>query len=478
MVQVGLGAVGRCWTTPDSAGYIELAAGIAQRWDFTHPLFHLRLPGYPLMLAGVFAGGGGHATFVLPFIQHALVAACAVLAALIAFELLGHRGFALLAAIPTIFSLQLAGYAGAVLSEVPYTFLLLLLIWLLLAAWRRGSWRMLVCASMVAGVLTLFKDSGLLLIGGGLVVAVLGFRQRPVRAGLLAVGPALLVLLPFMIHNVRAFDRLRFNCNGPLLGYQRSACVDRLDAPDSAALARVRTLIENAQRDGVVAADATYQDYLATLRAVQHHFDPTATHIFASRDLPRVSALLGEAGRDIARAHPRQLVTGTLHRARHILFTPDLIFQTIGRHDVFVRQRVGAETIGQYFKFDERPDAPPGSFFARSVAALREFSARPWDFATQRITWHELVTALALLGGAVHVLFIRDRGAILIGLIVAYHVLGAAYLGGVEPRYTLPVQPLLGIWMMLPVWVLMRWRAGRPFVAAGPEVSASTGGMV
>src|SRR3990172_1953 len=47
------------WVYPDSIDYIQLAGGIADRFDLANDLFLVRTPGYPVFLAVVFWVFGG-----------------------------------------------------------------------------------------------------------------------------------------------------------------------------------------------------------------------------------------------------------------------------------------------------------------------------------------------------------------------------------------------------------------------------------
>ena len=82
LVVVGVAAVlvegfvfsaSRLWFMPDSAWYISLATGLAERWDFSQNLFQFRTPGYPLFLAALFLLFGHSAGVALLVVQHAMV---------------------------------------------------------------------------------------------------------------------------------------------------------------------------------------------------------------------------------------------------------------------------------------------------------------------------------------------------------------------------------------------------------------------
>ncbi|MCB9850502.1 MAG: hypothetical protein H6817_07320 [Phycisphaerales bacterium] len=456
------------WVTPDSAGYITLAAGIAERWDFSNPLFRFRLPGYPLMLATIFRAFGTRSGVALLVVQHIMVVGCAMLTVLIAHRLRPSRRFAMFVAIPAIVGLHLAGYANVVLTEVPYTLLLLGFVYLLVRFLTGcGRWS-LIGASLCAGLMALFRDSGQFLLLVCAVAAIASaFRRvrddrRLMMTGAFALLPGILVLTPFIVQSHRAFGTWSLNCNRDMLPYYRAACVERLDAPNSEAVAKVRAALSAAQDEHIVSASATIHDYLPAVRAVQHQFDPQSQQTFASAHLDDAATLLGRAGWDIMREHPGTIALGTLRHAKFLLFTPDDAYRVLPNrsgagvrspnvHTEFVTRRVGPDVLAAYLSLDYSPShsATPISKFVNGTHRWFEEPVLLLSGLGLKISLYEVFVALALLGGVVS-LVRRSAGAWwMIAIVVAYHVVGAAFMGGREPRYVVPVLPLMSIWFML-----------------------------
>jgi hypothetical protein len=461
-------AAGQLWVTPDSAGYLTLAIAAAERGELSDPLLLFRLPGYPLLLAGVFCVFGEASPVALRVVQHAMFVACVCLTVLIAHRLSVRRFWLVFVGVIAALNPYLSAYADAVLTEVPYTLFLLLWCYLMLRHWAEGSAWTVVAASFTAAGLTMLKDAGpfvlLMTAAVAILVAARGiyaFRQSAARSKLPQAGramvyatvPAGIVLLPLLWHYHGTFGQFGLNCNRGMLPYYRAACVDRLDAPDSAALARVKRDLRAAQAAGVVGADATIHDYLPIVRAVQYACDPTSRQIFASRALPEVAKALSHAGWDVMRAHPREIAVGTWPHVRHIALTPDNAYRA--SHDAytaFVTKRVG-DAMQRYLPANSTAHrrSPGMSVVANAYHRACE---RPLPEVT--VSAYELMVLLSFVGGMVACVVRRREGAWILAMLVVYHIVGSGFMGGLEPRYVVPVQPLLVVW----IGVLLTWLAG------------------
>lgn len=475
---------GELWVAPDSAGYLTLAIGFAERGDWSNPLLLFRLPGYPLLLAAVFAVCGEHAALALRFVQHGMVAGCAGFAVLIALRLGVGRRLSVAAGLVTLANPYLAGYADAVLTEAPYALLLCAWTWLQIVHVQTGRLRSLAAASMVAAGLAVLKDAGqaLLFIGviaGGSTALLRSVRTRAPRAvtcrrvlasGIAGLAPAMLLFGPLLLHNQQEFAHRGLNCNGGMLPYYRGACVERLDSPDSPAVAQVKDLLARAQREGIVAADATMHDYLPTVRAVQHALDPENRQTFVSCKLPQVADLLGDAGWDIVRAHPWTIGWGTVRHARHLLLTPDrAAHDARGQNTAFVVRRVGADALGRYLPGVN--GIAEGTVTSGAVNRwLRRLIETPLPLIG--ISPFALLVISAVLGGATALVRGPRGPALLLILVAAYHVGGAAFMGGLEPRYVVPVHPLFGVWGAYLAGAVCRWVHASAYAALAGSTGA------
>ncbi len=188
----------------------------------------LRVPGYPALLAAIFAFSGKSPRAVL-FAQAALdVAGCfviALIAARLAPEASRRRvtiaGLWLAALCPFT-----ANYSAVVLTEVLVTFLTALAILVLLEANRRemigasatGSARGLspwFLGGLIVGFGTLVRpETPLLLAATGVVLAARWWRPRDwrklARAGVLMAAGLALPLVPWAARNWRALHEVRF----------------------------------------------------------------------------------------------------------------------------------------------------------------------------------------------------------------------------------------------------------------------------
>lgn len=192
----------------------------------------IRLPGYPLFLAGIYAVFGHTNNTAVRITQAVLDTASCVLIALIAFQWEPDRkrkraaaiaalGFAVACPFSTI-------YVATILTETPTILLALAMCWTSTLAFRsstlKASLRLWIATGIIAGVAVLFRpDSGLFAAAIGITLvgdALLRAQREPaavwkteVRARLIravvlgAVFSAAfaLVLIPWTIRNKRLF---------------------------------------------------------------------------------------------------------------------------------------------------------------------------------------------------------------------------------------------------------------------------------
>lgn len=214
----------------DSRIYAQIAINVLEQHVFSHenqPPYVpsiIRLPGYPLFLAGVYKLFGHGDNTAVRVVQAGIDTLTCVLVALVAFEWTvdeerKHRA-ALIAFFLAAVCPFTAIYVATVLTEAPTNFLAVAMVLTATLALRatdnRGDtgekkavwwW---VLTGLIAGLAVLFRpDSGLFAaaIGGTLIVSVL-FRWRVKRfflsATLFSVAFCV-VLVPWTIRNYRVF---------------------------------------------------------------------------------------------------------------------------------------------------------------------------------------------------------------------------------------------------------------------------------
>ena len=210
----------------DGRVYAQIAINVLEQHVFSHenqPPYVpsiIRLPGYPLFLAGVYKLFGHGNNTAVRVVQAGIDTLTCVLIALVAFQWVDeerkHRAaliaFALAAVCPFT-----AIYVATVLTEVPTNFLAVATVLAATFAFkatdntdRRKAALWWVVAGLIAGVAVLFRpDSGLFAaaVGGTLVCSVfLRRRLKPFVVSAVFFSLAFcVVLVPWTIRNYRVF---------------------------------------------------------------------------------------------------------------------------------------------------------------------------------------------------------------------------------------------------------------------------------
>jgi 4-amino-4-deoxy-L-arabinose transferase-like glycosyltransferase len=219
-------------TPGDGIIYAQIARNILEQHVYSHetqaPFIPsiIRLPGYPLFLAGVYALFGHANNTAVRVLQALLDTITASLIALLAYLwttdlMLKHRaaiGAFVLAAICPFTTI----YVATILTEVPTNLFIVLLALLVTMALRaQSSWRVRLAwaiAGLVVGLAVLFRpDSGLLAAAAGITILLSTFGsysqgqtwkkrflQSVISAAIFSVAFCL-VLVPWTIRNRRVF---------------------------------------------------------------------------------------------------------------------------------------------------------------------------------------------------------------------------------------------------------------------------------
>jgi 4-amino-4-deoxy-L-arabinose transferase-like glycosyltransferase len=182
----------------------------------------IRTPGYPLMLALIFAAAGKENETAVRVVQAVIDTFTCILIALIAFEIssgdIGRRrrlsqwALVLSAVCPFV-----ANYSASILTEVPTTFLwTAATLFGLRALKNRSAGRSWFCCGILTGGATLFRPESGMLIGIFAIVLflkkILSREWKSLFAGAFLMGSGLLIVLaPWVARNaltLRSFQML------------------------------------------------------------------------------------------------------------------------------------------------------------------------------------------------------------------------------------------------------------------------------
>ncbi len=488
------------WVYPDSIDYIQLAGGIANRFDLTNELFLVRTPGYPLFLAIVFWMFGASSPSAILVVQHAMAVGTAVLTAAIAWRLTSCRSTAALAGILCACSLQVLAYANLVLTETPYMLTLVAAVYCLVRYRQDRQRRWLVSASLLSGVGYLLRPVALYLVAVCAAAALQRAwttRRAPHLArrrwGLVvelasASGPALFVAAPWMVLTMSSHHSLQAaRCLDYVL-YFRAATLDGLDSIRSAAVTDIHSVVDEAKRTGDLGPNADYRDRATVIKAYQ---------VVRQAGFAESSAVLGRAGRDLIVDHPASITLNTFKYAVWMLLSPDPIYRfqpggapgKEGKRDAdAVIYDSGTYAFGggswEWVLKDYRHYLPlsaqPRALTPWWTALMTGFHRHVETGRTIVRLGDSLFEAFMLLcvAGGVLSLFRRDRAAwFTVAAVISLHILVSTFLGGPQTRYVAPVKPILWLYLSLLLATVFGslWRIVR--LLAGMAIDRKMGGV-
>ncbi|MFQ5415012.1 MAG: hypothetical protein ACE5E6_11190, partial [Phycisphaerae bacterium] len=470
----------RLWVAPDSSEHITLAAEILEHGNISHELSQRRPPGYPLFLAAMFAVFKTNSAAAIHVVQHGMVVGCAVLSVLMAWTLWPHRGFAAMVGLVSGASLHLSGYANAVLTEVPYALLLTLSMLLVLRHWTTHGLGSLAAGSLAIGLAILMKPTGQAIPGLVLMVSLAGWwktrrlvddasggssreTEAPRRGhpGVVArvvcsLGPAAAVLVPVALHQYDTFGYFQVTAMGHVAPFYRAVHVEHLGVADSEALTRVEQWVTDARRAGAIPWEAGDQSVHTVLKAC------TATRGFTVSECYRI---MGRAGWDILRGHPGRILRGSAVTAYRMFVMPDRAYRIVpggapGEAGRFARQavmlspdtytphvvdRVGSARMNRYMRVSGRAGGASDLWtgFARWYHATMERGRPMLGVADSP---YEAFALMSVLGFGAGMVFGRHRaGWMILAAVVAYHVGVSSLIGSLEPRFVIPLHPVLHV---------------------------------
>jgi len=469
---IGLASALGCglWLYPDSRGYIQMAVDIAERFDFTSELFLIRTPGYPVLLAVIFATFGRASPVVILVLQHVMVVAITVLVYRIAWELTANRRTALLAGLICSFNLELLAFANVIMTETLFTLVVTGCVLCLVRFTSRWQLENLAWASALSGVAYLVRPIGQVLIvsclfAGGWV----WWKQRrrlsraaiPGVRGALSVAiacliPAAIVSGPVLLHRAMVLGPQPAGWRFRTALYLRAAVVEGLDAPESAALQEIKRATAQALSDGVLAEGVDHRQRLRAVRQVLAHSHEAS---FAES-----SATIGQAGWDLFQTHSAELLTGTVTHAARTLLMVDGTYRhvpggdsananaprgggkllDVASYDGMIRPYISEQVLHRYLPLDPTAGlvtAPWAWVMGRFDRLIVDGPGVPMLADSPR----ELAIVLCILGGLAGLLTPRRHGWMVLGLTVTMLVAVPAFFCGTVPRYAVPVHPLLAV---------------------------------
>ena len=219
----------------DGRVYAQIARNVLEQHVYSHesePPYVpslIRLPGYPLFLAGVYSVFGHGNNAAVRVVQALIDTATCVLIALVAFQWAPgqkRKHAAALAALGLAAVCPFTAiYSATILTEVPTSFFAVAMVLVATLAFevvnRKRAFMLWGVTGLIAGLAVLFRpDSGLFAAAIGITIVISAFdslghkkkAQRPARRFWSAVPSAaifsvafLLVLVPWTIRNRRVF---------------------------------------------------------------------------------------------------------------------------------------------------------------------------------------------------------------------------------------------------------------------------------
>ena len=192
------------WHLASGDGFVGGVGGIAAPGRSPGPEIAIG-PAYPAFLAAVYRVAG-HNLQAARVAQALLGSVTVLLCYLLGRDAVHHAAGRTAAVLATV-SPALVSYTGMLLSETLFTFLLVLMVWLVLCAMHSDTPIQWVLAGVVAGLATLAREEALLAVP---LFAIVAWSARP-RAVVRTVGPfvaaCLLIVGIWTVRNYAVFGR-------------------------------------------------------------------------------------------------------------------------------------------------------------------------------------------------------------------------------------------------------------------------------
>ncbi|MGI5923281.1 MAG: glycosyltransferase family 39 protein [Lentisphaeria bacterium] len=211
----------------DMATYRRLAMDIRQgQWPdhFDYQPFY-----YSIFLPLIYLAAPGSALTVA-IIQALLGAAAVFLSGICAAQLFGRRA-GIAAAVLLALSRFHIFYTPFLLLEVLLSFLMILLLWLALCAWRHNRVRDWLALAVVCALATLTRGNALLMLPGILLLLIWRNRRAPRRAAILCLLSLVLFYLPQLPYALRNYHYAGHWCGASTAGGKVLALGNTPEAP-------------------------------------------------------------------------------------------------------------------------------------------------------------------------------------------------------------------------------------------------------
>ena len=281
-------------------------------------------------------------------------------------------------------------------------------------------------------------------------------KMRQVAAVLSsAIAPAMLISLPFVIHNAVNGSGQQAGCTMGISLFHRVAHVERRDSEDSATWSEIRNVVEEAKQAGHLGASGSarrWWDVWCAYRNVR------------GESLAETSTAVTRAALDLAAEDWSQFAQDTITYAGRTLLMPDPTYRYQPRPDSVragvaaaddaildismfepnVRRYMASEILEKYLPLHYDVAATTPLWTTIAVWAYDHIEAGPPIIGMGDSPYEEF--AFLCAAGALLALGLRERWTWLLVSGIAFgQVIASALLAGTVPRYAIPVQPLLNL---------------------------------
>ncbi|MCH7808721.1 MAG: hypothetical protein IIB60_05800, partial [Planctomycetes bacterium] len=171
--------------------------------------------------------------------------------------------------------------------------------------------------------------------------------------------------------------------------------------------------------------------------------------------LAEAAKVMGQAGRDLILENPGLILRQSVRDCYRTMFMPDSYYRVVPGEtppEMFdmdeaiagVTRFAGPTTMEKYLPMDRRPTLT-SPLRGRITRWYRRHIEKGSPVVGLLDTPYEEFMLFCLLGGLLSLRCPNRMFWIMLGVVVLAHVVCSAFLGGLHPRYAVPVHPLLHI---------------------------------